>query len=61
MSWAGLRGAVPIVLATFPIVRDMPDSDRLLDIVFVLVVIFTLLQGPSLAPWPDGWSSCPAK
>jgi hypothetical protein len=29
------------VLATFPIVRDVPDSNRLLDIVFVLVVIFT--------------------
>ena len=50
LSWAGLRGAVPIVLATFPIVRGVPDSDRLLDIVFVLVVIFTLIQGPSLGP-----------
>jgi cell volume regulation protein A len=50
LSWAGLRGAVPIVLATFPIVRGVPDSDRLLDIVFVLVVVFTLVQGPSLYP-----------
>jgi potassium/hydrogen antiporter len=50
ISWAGLRGAVPIVLAPFPIVRAVPDSDRLLNIVFVLVVIFTLVQGPSLAP-----------
>jgi cell volume regulation protein A len=50
LSWAGLRGAVPIVLATFPIVRGVPNSDRLLNIVFVLVVIFTLIQGPSLAP-----------
>ena len=49
LSWAGLRGAVPIVLATFPIVRDVPGSQRLLDIVFVLVVVFTLIQGPSLA------------
>ena len=49
LSWAGLRGAVPIVLATFPIVHGVPHSDRLLNIVFVLVVIFTLLQGPSLA------------
>jgi cell volume regulation protein A len=51
LSWAGLRGAVPIVLATFPIVRGVPDSDRLLDIVFVLVVMFTLIQGPSLGPF----------
>jgi cell volume regulation protein A len=50
LSWAGLRGAVPIVLATFPIVRGVPDSTRLLNIVFVLVVIFTLIQGPSLRP-----------
>jgi cell volume regulation protein A len=49
LSWAGLRGAVPIVLATFPIVRGVPHSDRLLSIVFVLVVIFTVIQGPSLA------------
>lgn len=48
LSWAGLRGAVPIVLATFPIVQGVPGSYRLLDIVFVLVVIFTLVQGPSL-------------
>jgi potassium/hydrogen antiporter len=50
LSWAGLRGAVPIVLATFPIVAGVPDSHRLLNIVFVLVVVFTLIQGPSLRP-----------
>jgi potassium/hydrogen antiporter len=50
LSWAGLRGAVPIVLATFPIVEGVPDSGRLLNIVFVLVVVFTLVQGPSLRP-----------
>jgi cell volume regulation protein A len=49
LSWAGLRGAVPIVLATFPIVRDVPHSRRVLNLVFVLVVIFTLLQGGTLA------------
>ncbi|MBU3749626.1 MAG: potassium/proton antiporter [Mycobacterium sp.] len=48
VSWAGLRGAVPIVLATFPIVEGVPHSDRLLNIVFILVVVFTLVQGPSL-------------
>jgi potassium/hydrogen antiporter len=50
LSWAGLRGAVPIVLATFPIVEGVPDSGRLLNIVFILVVVFTLIQGPSLRP-----------
>ena len=50
LSWAGLRGAVPIVLATFPIVAGVPDGSRLLNIVFLLVVVFTLIQGPSLRP-----------
>jgi cell volume regulation protein A len=50
LSWAGLRGAVPIVLATFPIVAGVPDSMRLLNIVFILVVVYTLIQGPSLRP-----------
>ncbi len=48
VSWAGLRGAVPIVLATFPIVAGVPGAERLLDIVFVGVVVFTLVQGPTL-------------
>jgi potassium/hydrogen antiporter len=48
LSWAGLRGAVPIVLATYPIVAGVPGSGRLLNIVFILVVVFTLVQGPSL-------------
>lgn len=50
MSWAGLRGAVPIVLATIPVVNGVADSDRVFNIVFVLVVVFTLVQGPTL-PW----------
>lgn len=49
LSWAGLRGAVPIVLATFPIVGGVADSYRLLNIVFILVVVFTLIQGPGLS------------
>ncbi|MER6617803.1 potassium/proton antiporter [Streptomyces xantholiticus] len=48
ISWAGLRGAVPIVLATFPIVSGVEGARDLLNIVFVLVVLFTLVQGPSL-------------
>ena len=50
LSWAGLRGAVPIVLATIPLAAELPGSKRLFDIVFVFVVIYTLLTGPSL-PW----------
>jgi potassium/hydrogen antiporter len=50
ISWAGLRGAVPIVLATIPLAEGVPQADRIFDVVFVLVLLFTLLQGPSL-PW----------
>ncbi|MDX3226173.1 potassium/proton antiporter [Streptomyces sp. ME19-01-6] len=50
LSWAGLRGAVPIVLATIPMVSNVPESRRVFNIVFVLVIVYTLLQGPTL-PW----------
>ncbi|HET8600058.1 MAG TPA: potassium/proton antiporter [Segeticoccus sp.] len=50
LSWAGLRGAVPIVLATVPATAGIHGVDWLFDLVFVLVVIFTLVQGPTL-PW----------
>lgn len=50
VSWAGLRGAVPIVLATIPMSVGLPGAARVFDVVFLLVVVFTLLQGPTL-PW----------
>ncbi|MFC8668184.1 potassium/proton antiporter [Streptomyces sp. NPDC057199] len=50
MSWAGLRGAVPIILATIPMVSGVEESRRIFNIVFVLVVVYTLIQGPTL-PW----------
>ncbi|WP_244900363.1 potassium/proton antiporter [Streptomyces nanshensis] len=52
-SWAGLRGAVPIVLATIPRVADVEGSERIFNIVFMLVIIFTAVQGPTL-PWVAG-------
>ena len=50
ISWAGLRGAVPIVLATFPLTAGVPRATFIFDTVFVLVVVFTVVQGESL-PW----------
>lgn len=50
LSWAGLRGAVPIILATIPMVNEVEASRRIFNIVFVLVVVYTLVQGPTL-PW----------
>ncbi len=48
LSWAGLRGAVPIVLATVPVLVGVPNINWLFNLVFVLVVVFTLVQGPTL-------------
>jgi cell volume regulation protein A len=50
LSWAGLRGAVPIVLATIPLSEAVPGAEGLFDAVFVLVVVFTLVQLATLAP-----------
>ncbi|MFD9909212.1 potassium/proton antiporter [Streptomyces sp. NPDC059063] len=48
MSWAGLRGAVPIILATIPMVNGVENNEEIFNIVFVLVVVYTLVQGPTL-------------
>lgn len=50
LSWAGLRGAVPVVLATVPVTTSVPGVEWVFDLVFMLVVIFTLVQAP-LLPW----------
>jgi len=50
LSWAGLRGAVPVVLATVPLTMGTPNAEWIFDLVFLLVVVFTLVQGPTL-PW----------
>ena len=50
LSWAGLRGAVPIVLATIPLSAGTPGAAGLFNAVFVLVIIFTLLQATTLGP-----------
>jgi cell volume regulation protein A len=50
LAWAGLRGAVPIVLAHIAFTAGAPGAQTLVDAVFVLVVALTLLQGTTL-PW----------
>jgi len=50
LSWSGLRGAVPIVLAILPVANDVPGGTDVLDAVFVLVAVYTLVQAPTL-PW----------
>lgn len=48
LSWAGLRGAVPIVLATVPLAEGIEGGAFLFDVVVVFVVVFTVLQAPTL-------------
>ena len=50
LSWAGLRGAVPVVLATFPVTAGVPGSTRFFNDVFFVVVVSTTLQGMTLEP-----------
>ncbi len=48
LSWSGLRGAVPIVLALIPLTDGRPQAQELVGAVFVLVVVLTLVQGGTL-------------
>lgn len=48
LSWAGLRGAVPIVFAMVPITEGLPGAQHLVDAVFVLVIVLTVVQGTTL-------------
>jgi potassium/hydrogen antiporter len=50
LGWAGLRGATPIWLATFPVVAGIKESNELFAIVFFVVVSSTLVQGASFEP-----------
>ena len=50
IAWAGLSGAVPIVLATIPLSEGVDRADELFHIVFVMTIAYTLLTGPTL-PW----------
>ena len=49
VSWVGLRGAVPIIFATYPILADIPQAHTLFNIIFTITLISLLLQGMSIS------------
>jgi cell volume regulation protein A len=54
VSWAGLRGAVPIVVATYPLIAGVPEAKPIFNLVFFVVFISVLLQGttiPRVSQW----------
>jgi cell volume regulation protein A len=50
VGWVGMRGAVPVVLATYPVLAGAPGAERLFNIVFFIVVVNALIPGATV-PW----------
>jgi len=51
LGWAGLRGAVPVVLATFPVITHVAHSVQFFNIIFFAVLVSTILQGTTFEPF----------
>lgn len=49
VSWVGLRGAVPIIFATYPVVADVPGSNVIFNIVFFITIVSLVVQGTTVS------------
>ena len=50
LSWAGLRGALPVVFATFPVIEGIPNAELFFNLVFFVVITSALIQGATIDP-----------
>ncbi|HEX5469946.1 MAG TPA: cation:proton antiporter [Gaiellaceae bacterium] len=60
LTWSGLKGAVPILLAAFAVLAEVDDARKLFDIVFVVVLVSVVGQG-TLVPWVAGALNIPMR
>ncbi|MEX2413312.1 MAG: potassium/proton antiporter [Thermoleophilaceae bacterium] len=50
LSWSGLRGALPVVFATFPVIEGIPEAERFFNLAFFAVITSALIQGATIEP-----------
>lgn len=50
LSWSGLRGALPVVFATFPVIEGIPNAELFFNLVFFVVITSALIQGATIDP-----------